>query len=164
MRHVKAVLVMASVLLGACTHIKTQPVLIKVKEMASTVGAAPSDKQSTVLRCSGGEDCQITKVMNQQGVESPLGAGRYQVQVSFYPVTRARAEQFVLIHDFDAGHQYELYQYRQHRAEVGSVLSAAVPDPLCVDLRKDQQTIRTFCRPFDSQTGLGEFVEQSVAP
>ena len=43
-----------------------------------------------------------------------------------------------------------------------SLLKASVPDPLCVDLKQEQKTIRRFCKPYDALTGLGEFVEQKL--
>ncbi len=90
-------------------------------------------------------------------------AGTHHVRVQFYPVTTDRAEQFVLIHHFKAGHVYRLHQYRDRKQQPASLLSAATPDPLCIEVLENKRQIRRFCRPFDPQTGLGEFVEQSVA-
>ena len=84
--------------------------------------------------------------------------------MSFYPVTLDRAEQFVLIHEFKAGHQYNLHLFRDRNVHASSVLNMAAPDPLCIEVLENQQQIRRFCRPFDPQTGLGEFIEQAVSP
>lgn len=91
--------------------------------------------------------------------------GRNEIKVRFYPVTPDRAENFALIHDFGADRNYRLSMFRQTSAKAAaSLLSAATPDPLCVDLLENEKVIRRFCRPFDPATGLGEFVEQPVGP
>ena len=87
--------------------------------------------------------------------------GRNEIKVRFYPVTLHRAENLALIHDFRAEHNYRLNMFRQpSNKTAASLLNAATPDPLCVDLLEDEKVIRRFCRPFDPATGLGEFVEQ----
>lgn len=89
--------------------------------------------------------------------------GRHEVRVRFYPVTRERAENFTLIHDFRSDRTYRLYMFRQRgMQQSSSLLSAATPEPLCIDLLENDKALRRFCRPFDPATGLGEFVEQKL--
>lgn len=89
--------------------------------------------------------------------------GRNEVKVRFYPITPDRAENFALIHDFRADRNYRLNMFRQHSADAASsLLSAATPDPLCVDLLENDKVLRRFCRPFDPATGMGEFLEQRI--
>lgn len=89
--------------------------------------------------------------------------GRNEIKVRFYPVTLDRAETFALIHDFRADRNYRLNMFRQrNNIAASSLLSAATPDPLCVDLLENDKVLRRFCRPFDPATGLGEFLEQRV--
>lgn len=91
-----------------------------------------------------------------------LISGEQEIAVRFYPVSSERVERFHLIHNFLAGHHYQLVMYRQKTATNGSLLNVAMPGPLCVDLLQDEIILRRFCRPFDVLTGLGEFVEQKV--
>lgn len=90
--------------------------------------------------------------------------GRNEVKLRFYPITPDRAENFSLIHDFQANKTYHLNMFRQRTTHsAASVLSAATPEPLCVDLLENDTLLRRFCRPFDPATGLGEFIEQRLA-
>lgn len=92
-----------------------------------------------------------------------LRPGRNEVRVRFYPVTRERAENFSLIHDFRPDHTYRLHMFRQRSSQASSsLLSAATPEPLCINLMENDKAVRRFCRPFDPATGLGEFVEQKL--
>jgi hypothetical protein len=154
------------------------------------VGMAPAPTvpmDQVRIYCSGGLGCQFdrlddlsldqadgrqTAVMQRDVVADRdqdlqqfvvTHAGTHHVRVHFYPVTKERAEQFVLIHRFKAGVAYRLHQYRDRNQQPSSLLAAATPDPLCIEVLENQRQIRRFCRPFDPQTGLGEFVEQSVA-
>lgn len=171
--------------LAAC-----QPMPTRVASNVSTQSAAQHQASAgwVNVHCSGGLACQINRVddvmltrdMDPKHAislqkESSLTtrtadffvrmpAGLHQMQLSFYPVTVTRAEQFVLIHDFKAGQSYDLHLYRDRNVRAGSVLSRAAPDPLCVELLAQQQQVRRFCRPFDAQTGLGEFIEQPITP
>lgn len=148
------------------------------------------DPHRVSIRCSGGLACafeyldrqplfssngqmavtaqQSNMLQTEQKSETSGGmvlhplAGVHQLRVRFYPVTKTRAEYFVLIHDFKAGHDYRLHLFRQREAGVKSLLSIATPDPLCVEVLESEQQVRLFCRPFDPETGLGEFVETSV--
>lgn len=92
-----------------------------------------------------------------------LRPGRNEVRVRFYPVTRERAENFTLIHDFRSDRTYRLHMFRQRNSQASSsLLSAATPEPLCINLMENDKAVRRFCRPFDPATGLGEFVEQKL--
>jgi hypothetical protein len=149
------------------------------------------DAHAVSIRCSGGVACaferldeqplltdsgQINAVARQahllqaeQASEQSGGmvlypsAGVHQLRLQFYPVTKTRAENFVLIHDFKAGQDYRLHLFRQRQDHVASLLATATPDPLCVELLEGEQQVRLFCRPFDPETGLGEFVETRVS-
>lgn len=90
-----------------------------------------------------------------------MPAKSYEIAISFYPISKYRAENVVVIHEFKAGYQYTFHMYRQ-RSKQGSLLDVSAPDPLCVELLQDQLAIRRFCRQHDALTGLGEFVEQVV--
>ena len=155
-----------------------------------TAQASWTDPNAATIHCSGGLGCAFERIddvslLTEDGQrqpaamrarllrpESPDGlsdgyylqvvAGTHQVRAHFYPVTKARAEHFALIHDFKAGKDYRLHLFRQRQAKVASVLARATPDPLCIEVLEDQQQVRLFCRPFDPATGLGEFVETSI--
>ena len=88
--------------------------------------------------------------------------GDHEIAVRFYPVSVERAERFHLIHNFQAGHNYQLLMYRQRENTGQSLLSVATPGKLCVDLLQDQIALRRFCRDHDVMTGLGEFIEQDI--
>ena len=45
---------------------------------------------------------------------------------------------------------------------INQVANVSVPEPLCVELQEEKKTIRSFCRPYDVSTGLGEFVEKKI--
>ncbi len=91
-----------------------------------------------------------------------VAEGLHEVRLQFYPVTLARAEQFTLIHQFKAGREYQLNLFRDRQTAPSSLLAMAAPDPLCVNLTENQRVIRRFCRPFDPETGLGEFIETKL--
>jgi hypothetical protein len=52
--------------------------------------------------------------------------------------------------------------FRARSRHQGSLLNMSAPDPLCVDLKQNQRTIRRFCKPYNVLNGLGEFVEQKL--
>lgn len=86
----------------------------------------------------------------------------HEVMISFYPISKYRAEKFTVIHDFKAGQQYTFKMYRQRSHKAGNLLTVSAPEPLCIDLLQEQLVLRRFCRPHDALTGLGEFVEQKL--
>jgi hypothetical protein len=169
------IMVLGSPLLSGCQSM-VRPTAVPAAMRAS----APAQKPTgwVDVQCSGGLRCRFDRVdaaaMTAQSDPSAhqaarffvlhLPAGLHQLQTSFYPVTLDRAEQFVLIHHFKAGHQYNLHLFRDRHVHASSVLNMAAPDPLCIEVLENQQQIRRFCRPFDPQTGLGEFIEQAVSP
>lgn len=90
-------------------------------------------------------------------------AGSHELVLRFYPVSKDRAEKLHLIHRFKAKTSYTLQMYRKRNTTRStSLLKASVPDPLCVDLKQEQKTIRRFCKPYDAITSVGEFVEQKL--
>ncbi len=91
-----------------------------------------------------------------------LPAAQYEVVIQFYPISKARAETFHLIHRFDAQQAYRFKMFRKRDESEGSLLNVSTPDPLCVDLYQGSRVIRRFCRPFDALTGTGEFTEQKL--
>lgn len=88
-------------------------------------------------------------------------AKSHEIAINFYPISKEKAEKFVVIHKFKAGYQYTFHMYRQ-REKQGSLLEVSAPDPLCVELLQNQMAIKRFCRQHDALTGLGEFVEQKI--
>lgn len=89
-------------------------------------------------------------------------AKQQELVIRFYPISPDRAETLHVIHAFKAKQRYTFTMYRDRTRQHVSLLNASAPDPLCVDLQQEQKTIRRFCRPYDPQTGLGEFVEQKI--
>lgn len=179
--------------LVACQPLPPARKMVLTPAQVSMAPAPVARADQVRIYCSGGVGCRIDRldgvslyqadgiklsaeaeqaaVMQKDRVDRDpdlqhfvvTNTGTHQVRVQFYPVTKERAEQFVLIHRFKAGHVYRLHQYRDRKQQAASLLAAATPDPLCIELLENQRQIRRFCRPFDPQTGLGEFVEQSVA-
>lgn len=88
-------------------------------------------------------------------------AQSHEIAINFFPISKEKAEKFVVIHEFKAGNQYTFHMYRQ-REKQGSLLAVSAPDPLCIELLQNQIAIKRFCRAHDALTGLGEFVEQDV--
>lgn len=134
----------------AFEHLDGQSLLTETGQLAATA------RQSNVLRSEQESAASGGAVLNPS-------AGVHQLRVLFYPVTKTRAEHFVLIHNFKAGQDYRLHLFRQREVGVESLLSIATPDPLCIEVLEGEQQVRLFCRPFDPETGLGEFVETSVS-
>lgn len=179
--------------LSACQPLPPARQMVLTPAQVSMAPAPTTQAEQVRIYCSGGVGCRFDRLdevplyqadgvqfsaeaqraavmQRDQADRDPdmqrfvvTHAGTHQVRVQFYPVTTDRAEQFVLIHRFQAGHVYRLHQYRDRKQQAASLLAAATPDPLCIELLENQRQIRRFCRPFDPQTGLGEFVEQSVA-
>jgi len=90
-------------------------------------------------------------------------AGSHELVVRFYPISRDRAEKLHLIHRFKPRTSYTLKMFRKRSGQQSaSLLNTSAPEPLCVDLKQEQKTIRRFCKPYNALTGLGEFVEQKL--
>lgn len=147
--------------------------------------------QSVIVGCEGGVGCTFIDVDGQQVPgyrdgqsfgdhqlgfvdqgKTPvrlqpaisISPGQHQLKLDFYPLLPNRAEQFKLIHDFQPGHSYLLKQYvKRAEARPASLLEQAAPDPLCIDLLEGVTVVRTFCRPHNAETGMGEFVEKTAS-
>lgn len=160
--------------------------------MALTSWRSSDERHLATVHCSGGLQCRFTalneiRLLDLQTGEPTEAAqkaavlryesmreqphalyhlavaeGLHEVRLQFYPVTLARAEQFTLIHQFKAGREYQLNLFRDRQTAPSSLLAMAAPDPLCVNLTENQRVIRRFCRPFDPETGLGEFIETKL--
>lgn len=86
-----------------------------------------------------------------------------EIHVNFYPENNADyVERFALIDEFKEPGTYLLRAYRQKSPkDNGSLLNAASPEPLCIDLLKDNILQRRFCKQLDT-ANQGEFVEASM--
>ena len=89
-------------------------------------------------------------------------AGQHELVIRFYPVSVDRAETLHVIHRFKPAVRYTFRMFRARSRHQGSLLNMSAPDPLCVDLKQNQRTIRRFCKPYNVLNGLGEFVEQKL--
>lgn len=86
----------------------------------------------------------------------------YELVIRFYPVSADKAETLHVFQKLQAPHRYDFVMYRQRTTQKRSLLNASVPDPLCVDVRKNGKMIRRFCKPFNAVTGIAEFVEKKI--
>lgn len=86
-----------------------------------------------------------------------------EVHVNFYPENNVDyIERFALIDEFKEPGTYLLRAYRRKSPkDNGSLLNAASPEPLCIDLLKDSLLQRRFCKQVDTER-QGEFVETSM--
>lgn len=87
-----------------------------------------------------------------------------EIHINFYPENNVDyVERFAMIDEFKEPGTYLLRAYRQKSAQAnGSLLEAASPEPLCIDLLKDNLLQRRFCKQTDTER-QGEFVEASLA-
>ena len=145
---------------------------------------------NALIYCSGTENCefermdqtiivdsshqQLSKQAIKQGLvrlQTPslkdanalylsVPAGQHELVVRFYPVSPQKAETLYVIHRFNPQQRYSLEMFRDRSKGRASLLDASAPDPLCVDLKQEQRTLRRFCKPYNVLNGLGEFVEQ----
>lgn len=162
----------------ACQSLKTQPVRSGASEVSLSCEGTPCH----FLRANDVQiyDAQQPKVFEEAlrlGIVKQTGhwwqknremflnlpSGSHEVVVKVYPISPLKAEAFHLIHRFDAHQRYRLVFYRQSRdtQKAKSLLESSAPMPLCVDLRQDEKTLRSFCRRADVVTGFGEFKEVS---
>ena len=169
--------------LSACQSVQVIQVQ-NIKESAST-------QNNAHIYCAGTESCQferldqtfIMKEHNELEREA-IKAGivriqgkslkepnavylsvtpvQHEVVVRFYPISPDKAERLHVIHAFKPKANYTLTMYRDRTKHKASLLEASAPDPLCVDLKMEQKTIRRFCKPYNVLTGLGEFVEKKL--
>ena len=86
-----------------------------------------------------------------------------EVHVNFYPENNmGYVERFAMIHEFSQPGVYQLRAYRKKSAEAnGSLLEAASPSPLCIDLLQNDRLERRFCKQRHTEH-QGEFVETKV--
>ena len=173
-----------SVLVSACQTIDTLK-LKSIKETSVT-------KKNALIYCAGTADCAFERLdkisivdaktghlnpdatrnnlvrLNAQNLNRPnpiylsVPQGQHELVIRFYPISRDKAEVLHIFHRFQAEQKYTLKMYRARSVKVNSLLNASVPDPLCVDLIQQQKTIRRFCKPYNTQTGIAEFVEKKI--
>ena len=86
-----------------------------------------------------------------------------EVHISFYPENNLDyVERFALIHDFMQPGTYQIRGYRKNLPQAtGSLLDSASPEPLCVELLKENTVVRRFCKQLDTKR-QGEFVETKI--
>lgn len=106
------------------------------------------------------------KLSNQdpknRSVYLTIPENQYELVIRFYPISQQHAEVFHVIHRFKANQQYTFKMYRKRSENSGSLLNVSAPSPLCVDLLQEKRTIRRFCRPYNAETGLSEYIEQKI--
>lgn len=112
--------------------------------------------QHKVVRLNG------YSISSPQALYLSVPAAQHEVAIRFYPISKEKAEKLIIIHDFKKNQRYVFQMYRHRAVSGGSLLKVSAPEPLCVDLKEGQKLIRRFCKPYDAQNGLGEFVEQKL--
>ena len=173
-----------SLMLTACQSFDTLQ-LKKIKETTAT-------QSNALIYCAGTQDCEFERIdktfivdlenghltkqamqqnivrLNAKNLNQPnavylsIAPGQHELVIRFYPISRDKAEVLHIFHRFQAEQKYTLKMYRARSVKVNSLLNASVPDPLCVDLIQQQKTIRRFCKPYNTQTGIAEFVEKKI--
>ncbi|WP_347453207.1 hypothetical protein [Acinetobacter thermotolerans] len=173
-----------SMLMTACQTIDTMQ-LKRLTESAATGSDA-------LIYCSGTQDCNFERLddvaimdaanrridshamrlklvrLQSESLADPnpiylsVPPGQHELVVRFYPISPEKAEVLHVFQEFKAQHKYTFKMYRQRSTRNTSLLQASAPDPLCVDLMQDTKTIRRFCRPYNVETGIAEFVEQKI--
>lgn len=151
-----------------------KPVDLKMLVSMSNVNGIPYAKLSKREQIQMQRD--TTPLMNNQSVKIvPLTVSgmpglinyyarvkpiKREVHVNFYPENNTDyVERFALIDEFKVSGTYLLRAYRKKSPKAsGSLLDAAPPEPLCIDLLKDNLLQRRFCKQLDTDT-QGEFVE-----
>lgn len=103
---------------------------------------------------------QMPSLNHSNALYLSVPAGVHEVVVRFYPISKDKAETINIIHKFNPKTKYTLKMFRSRSNNKGSLLNVSAPEPLCVDLKQEQRTIRRFCKPYNVLTGLGEFVEK----
>lgn len=146
---------------------------------------------NVVVYCAGAERCEFSRLNNMslidenthriypdmlkkgyfklanQDTKHPsfyltIPANQYEMVIRFYPISQQHAEVFHVIHNLKENQQYTFKMYRKRSANAGSLLNVSAPSPLCVDMLQGQKTIRRFCRPYNAETGLSEYIEQKI--
>ncbi|ATO18792.1 hypothetical protein BS636_03475 [Acinetobacter sp. LoGeW2-3] len=176
-----------SMLMTACQTIDT----MQLKKLTDSAPSGTNGSEALIY-CSGTHDCNFERIddikiinaenrhvesealklklvrLQAQSLKDPnpvylaVPAGQHELVVRFYPISPDKAEVLHVFQNFQAKHKYTFKMYRQRSARSTSLLQASAPDPLCVDLLQDTKTIRRFCKPYNVQTGIAEFVEQKI--
>ena len=179
-----AVIGLCITMLSACQTWNTA----RIKQVKET----EQSKSNALIYCAGTDDCEferlntvtivdaekhrVTHAAIQEGLvrlqESSLNKSnalylsvppkQHELVIRFYPVSVDRAETLHVIHRFKPAERYTFRMFRARSRHQGSLLNMSAPDPLCVDLKQNQRTIRRFCKPYNVLNGLGEFVEQKL--
>ena len=173
-----------SMLMTACQTIDT----IQLKKLTDSA----VNSSDALIYCSGTHDCNFErmddiKIINAEkrhvdsealklklvrlqakSLKEPnpvylsVPAGQHELVVRFYPISPDKAEVLHVFQNFQAKHKYTFKMYRQRSTRNTSLLQASAPDPLCVDLLQNTKIIRRFCKPYNVETGIAEFVEQKI--
>ncbi len=180
-------LVVTGVMLASLTACQTMDTkrIKNVKETEST-------KKNALIFCAGPAYCEFERLdqlmiidaehhkvqraaikagivrLNGQSLSEPnpvylsVPSGQHEVVIRFYPISTGKSERLHVIHNFKSKQEYTFKMFRDRSKQQGSLLDKSAPDPLCVDLKQGEKTIRRFCRPYNVLTGLGEFVEKKL--
>lgn len=173
-----------TIVLSACQSVDTLR-LKTIKESSQT-------DSNALIYCSGTQDCEFERLdrlsivdtdtkrvskqamqnkivrLNAQTLSQPnsiylsVPAGQHELVLRFYPISRDKAEVLHVFHRFSPSHTYTFKMYRDRNTQENSLLKVSAPDPLCVDLMQEKKTIRRFCKPFNAETGIAEFVEHKI--
>lgn len=173
-----------TIVLSACQSVDTLR-LKTIKESSQT-------DSNALIYCSGTQDCEFERLdqlsivdtdtkrvskqamqdkivrLNAQSLNQPnsiylsVPAGQHELVLRFYPISRDKAEVLHVFHRFAPSHTYTFKMYRDRNTKETSLLKVSAPDPLCVDLMQEKKTIRRFCKPFNAETGIAEFVEHKI--
>jgi hypothetical protein len=179
-----AVLWLVAGALTACQSVDTS----RVKNVKET----PKTESNALIYCAGTVNCEFERwnqieIVNEKNqrlskkaVENGIvrlqtqslkdanalylsvPEGTHEVVIRFYPISRDKAETLHVIQKFNSKYRYTFKMYRNRNKNKGTLLNVSAPNPLCVDLLKEQKTIRRFCKPYNVLNGLGEFVEQKI--
>lgn len=179
-----AVLGIVATALTACQSIDTA----RVKGVKETV----QTQANALIYCAGTDNCEFERLdqieivneknqrLSKKAVQNGIvrlqthslkdsnalylsvPEGQHELVIRFYPISREKAETLHVIQKFNAKYRYTFKMFRDRSKNKGSLLNVSAPDPLCVDLLKEQKTIRRFCKPYNVLNGLGEFAEQKI--
>lgn len=102
------------------------------------------------------------KAHENRSIYLTVPANQYELVIRFYPISQQHAEVFHVIHHFKENQHYTFKMYRKRSENSGSLLNVSAPSPLCVEMLQEQKVIRRFCRPYNVETGLSEYIEQKI--
>lgn len=165
---------------------------VSITSLVKNVKETPKTELNALIYCSGTQNCEFerlnqveivnekTQRLSKKAVEDGIvrlqrqslkdanalylsvPEGVHEVVIRFYPISRDKAETLHVIQKFNSKYRYTFQMYRDRSQNKASLLNVSAPDPLCVDLKREQKTIRRFCKPYNVLNGLGEFVEQKL--